>query len=315
MSSLEKMLAQAERTTKGGASSANNRKFDLNNYFTTHLPKGVDSGTKRVRIIGIEEETPFVEAYAHSKRIDGEWKTLFCPQHEDGEPCPFCEVRDGFLKKKDDEDAKQLARENQARLVYIVKVIDRDNESHGPKFWRFKRNWEKKGVYDKILGLVKVYGDVANNQTGRDLIVQIDRNTKGAPTVTNIIAADPSPLSEDASKVKEWTEDEKTWRDVYGVKRYEYLEVAVKGYTPIYDKEKETYVAKELADLDTNTSSEEKEDVASELRMGAANAEAPKAAVAEAPTTETKVEAEVKTTTSETEAPTGGSEEEDDLPW
>jgi hypothetical protein len=53
---------------------------------------------------------------------------------------------------------------------------------------------------------------------------------------------DPGKLSEDQTQTKEWTEDERTWKDVYSQKPVEYLEAISKGLDPVWDSELKKYV-------------------------------------------------------------------------
>jgi hypothetical protein len=68
------------------------------------------------------------------------------------------------------EDDKVLARSYRAKKFYIVKVIDRENEQDGPKFWRFKHNYKGDGALDKIIPIIRSKGDITDVQEGRDLI-------------------------------------------------------------------------------------------------------------------------------------------------
>jgi len=52
---------------------------------------------------------------------------------------------------------------------------------------------------------------------------------------------DPGKLSEDQTQTKEWTEDERTWKDVYSQKPVEYLEAISKGLEPVWDSELKKY--------------------------------------------------------------------------
>ena len=53
---------------------------------------------------------------------------------------------------------------------------------------------------------------------------------------------DPGKLTEDNAKgVKEWTSDERTWKDVYSQKPVEYLEAISKGLDPVWDSELKKY--------------------------------------------------------------------------
>ena len=48
--------------------------------------------------------------------------------------------------------------------------------------------------------------------------------------------------STEETKVKEWTEDDRTWKDVYSQKPVEYLEAISKGLDPVWDSELKKYV-------------------------------------------------------------------------
>ena len=53
---------------------------------------------------------------------------------------------------------------------------------------------------------------------------------------------DPGVLSTDPAQAKEWSGDERTWRDVYSQKPVEYLEAISKGLDPVWDSELKKYV-------------------------------------------------------------------------
>jgi DNA topoisomerase-2 len=61
-------------------------------------------------------------------------------------------------------------------------------------------------------------------------------------SVSTIMYDDVQPLSEDKGQMKEWINDELTWRDVYSKKPVEYLEAIAQGKTPKWDSEKGGYV-------------------------------------------------------------------------
>ena len=52
---------------------------------------------------------------------------------------------------------------------------------------------------------------------------------------------DPGKLTEDNLNGKEWTSDERTWKDVYSQKPVEYLEAISKGLDPVWDNELKKY--------------------------------------------------------------------------
>lgn len=290
---LEAMLAQYEKNNSPKYENKEAKVYDLKNYFNTYIPDNVKSGTKTIRILPTETGSPFVEMYGHKVMVEGEWKTFPCLKHEKNEACPFCEARQELLATGKESD-KELAKKYNARLMYVVKVIDRDNEEDGVKFWRFNHDYSKGGVYDKLYAMITALKkDVTHPETGRDIVITISRNQNNVPIVSGIQALDSSPLSEDQTKLNEWVGDTRTWEDVYSVRTYDYLEIIVRGYTPVWDKDEKRFVAKELAKEEGT-----KNTLESELTMGIENV---------------KSSIQAQTTTS---VPAMANEEdEDDLPF
>ena len=79
MSIFEEMMKQYESSHNGKRDSGSQKTYDLKNYFNTILPKGVDSETKRIRILPPNEgnKTPFDIMWGHVKKINGEYKTTY----------------------------------------------------------------------------------------------------------------------------------------------------------------------------------------------------------------------------------------------
>jgi len=291
---LDAMLAQYEKNNAPKYVKSETAKvYDLKNYFNTFIKEGVKSATKQIRVLPTTDgSTPFVELHAHKVQVDGEWKTFPCLKHEKGEACPFCEAREALLATGKDSD-KELAKKYNARKMYVVKVIDRDNEEEGVKFWRFNHDYRKEGIYDKIIGVLNaIKKDVTNAETGRDLLLTINRNQNGIPVVSAVASLDPSGLSEDQDQKTEWLEDVRTWEDVYSVRTYDYLEIIVKGGVPVWDKDEKKFVDKASIGTDENSTLE------SELTMGVEN-----------------VKANVQAAEATTTATVSVEEDEDDLPF
>lgn len=237
--------------------------YNQKNYFTpTNMEKGVNTIKRRVRILPTKDgSSPFVEVNVHKKKLDGSKtpSTYICPNYMNGSPCPFCEVHseteelinenkgNQFVVINEStrmtiDELKEIAKENKAKLTYVVKVIDRDNEADGVKFWRFNHDWTQKGIWDKIMSLAS---DKESDLTDRDLTLTVTRDQMGIPVVISITDKDPSPLNHDNEVAESWLNDERTWRDVYGVKSYDYLTIAAGGTTPQWNKELNKYVAKD----------------------------------------------------------------------
>ena len=293
-SALAAMLEQYESNNKPKYEKKTEKVYDLKNYFNTYIKEGIKSATKQIRILPTADgSSPFVEMYGHKIQVNGEWKTFACLKHEKGEACPFCEAREALLATGRESD-KELAKKYNAKLMYVVKLIDRENESDGVKFWRFNHDYRKEGIYDKIIGVLNaIKKDVTHAETGRDLLLTINRNQNNVPVVSAVASLDPSPLSEDEIQSKSWLGDTRTWEDVYAVKTYDYLEIIVKGGEPVWDKDKKTYVDK----ASLTESSENTNELDNELTMGVET-----------------VKANIKTATTTSE-PQVNTEEEDDLPF
>lgn len=256
---LDAMLAQYEKNNAPKyAKSETAKVYDLKNYFNTYIKEGVKSATKQIRILPSNDgSTPFVEMHAHKVQVDGEWKTFPCLKHEKDEACPFCEARETLLSTGKEAD-KELAKKYNARKMYVVKVIDREHEEEGVKFWRFNHDYRKEGIYDKIYGvLAAIKKDVTNPDNGRDLLLTINRNQNGVPVVSAVASLDPSVLSEDEETKESWLGDTRIWEDVYSVRTYDYLKIIVKGGVPMWDKEEKQFVDKNAV----SAKSEEEEEV------------------------------------------------------
>jgi hypothetical protein len=210
---------------------------------------------------------------AHTKKVNGEWKTFPCLKHENGEPCPFCEAREALLSTGKEED-KELAKQYAARQYYIVKVIDRDNEADGVKFWRFKHNYKQQGIHDKIMAAIKTAGhDITDINEGRDFNIVIIRDGQSSIVQAISVALDKTPLSTNEDKVTEWTSDTRTWEDVYSTRGYDYLAIIVKGDVPVWDKDAKTYVGKlESEGKNSNSEDNDSTDLEEELEIGITNA-------------------------------------------
>ena len=245
---IDAVLAQYEKNKQ---STNNSNKVSqeerLKKYFTTVLKPKEKTGEKRVRILPTSDgSSPFVEVYFHEIMVDGKPLKLYDPGKNDGLRSPLNEVSDSLLQTGDAGD-KELSKTYRSKKFYIVKVIDRDNEQDGPKFWRFKHAFKNDGIFDKISPLFRNKGDITDVITGRDLTLSLaiakSNNGKEYTTITSVIPEDIGPLHSDPEKVKEWVEDELTWSDVYSKKSEEYLELVALGEVPKWDENLKKFVS------------------------------------------------------------------------
>ena len=276
MSTLDSVLAQYEKNKQATSGNANkvSQEDRLKKYFTTVLPKGVKTQERRIRILPTKDgSSPFVEVKFHEIQVDGKWIKLYDPA-QDGSRSPLNEVAEGLMMTGVASD-KELARQYRSKKFYIVKVIDRENEQDGVKFWRFKNNIKGEGVLDKIIPIWRNKGDITDPQKGRDLIVTLSLtksgNGKEYTAVSSVIPEDAGPLHTDDSIAQEWINDELAWSDVYSKKPEEYLEMVAKGETPRWDSDSKKWVSDAVGEENiggnksTSPDLQEDDDVDSEL--------------------------------------------------
>jgi len=244
---LDAVLAQYESSKQGGSSNTSKMSQDerMKKYFAAILKDNEKQGQKRLRILPTTDgSSPFKEVWFHELNVDGKWQKFYDPGKNDNERSPLNEVHEELMSTGKESD-KEMARQYKARKFYIVKVIDRDNEQDGVKFWRFKHNYKQEGILDKIIPIWKAKGDVTDSDKGRDLILELTKakTPKGAvyTVIQTVMYDDPTPTHEDAETMNSWINDELTWEDVYSKKPIEYLEALSRGETPRWDSEKGGY--------------------------------------------------------------------------
>jgi hypothetical protein len=248
MSTFDAVLAQYEKNKNATSGNANRVSSEdrLKKYFTTVLPKGSKGEERRIRILPTKDgSSPFVEVYFHEVQVDGKWIKLFDPKQE-GKRSPLNEVHDSLMQTGVESD-RELARQYRSKKYYIVKVIDRDNEQDGVKFWRFKHYAKQDGILDKVFPIFQKKGDITDPENGRDLTLFLSLtksgNGKEYTVINTIMPEDPSPLSEKQSQSDEWLTDELVWSDVYSKKGEDYLDMVANGETPRWDSATSKWVS------------------------------------------------------------------------
>ena len=244
---LDAVLAQYESSKQSGTSSTSKMSQEerMKKYFAAILKDTEKQGQRKVRILPTTDgSSPFKEVWFHEVLVDGKWQKFYDPGKNDNERSPLNEVYEELMSTGKESD-KQLATQYRSRKFYIVKVIDRDHEEDGVKFWRFKHNYKQEGILDKIIPIWKAKGDVTDPDKGRDLILELTKakTPKGATytVIQTVMYDDPAPISEDENQMSEWVGDELGWEDVYSKKPVEYLEAIARGETPRWDSEKGAY--------------------------------------------------------------------------
>jgi hypothetical protein len=256
MSSLDAVLAQYEKNQSGGAQSKMSQDERMKKYFALILGDKEKTGSRRIRILPTQDgSSPFKEAWYHEIQVGGQWQKFYDPGKNDNERSPLNEVYEELISTGKASD-KELATQYRSRKFYIVKVIDRNHEEDGVKFWRFKHNYKNEGILDKIIPIWRNKGDITDPNIGRDLIIELTKSKSGKgseyTSVSTIMYDDPSPLHQDKETMKSWMNDELTWTDVYSKKPVEYLEAIARGETPKWDSEKGGYVYENSTSSETS---------------------------------------------------------------
>ncbi len=254
MSVLDAIAKQYEQNKSGNSSGSYEQ--DFSKYFAVRLEDGENNGEMTIRLMppkdGVhpvvkEEETPFDEGHWHSVKVDGKWRKIYCRKHNDGEHCPLCDVSEELWqewKNSGDKASKELSNSYKARKYYITRLIYRDKEGDGVKFWRFPHNFKGEGALDKMIPIFTKKGDITNPREGRDLTLILGRDNKGFTKITSIMSEDPSILTEDVATAKTWVNDDTTWKDVYSAQPLDYVQLIADGEIPAWDKNLERFVAK-----------------------------------------------------------------------
>lgn len=257
--------------------------FDPKNYLDLKLKE--HEATKMVKIrflpISASDSTVFFNITTHALKVDKEiaksgFKSYVCLNDEkvdSKEECPICkkskELFDKSAKARQEGNealAKSLFKEAcslKKKTTFITRVIDRDHEDEGVKFWRFNENSKGEGIYDKLISLYDTRKkesledcgeeyNIFDLYDGKDIIITVSKSKipDGFGGMKDTIAynitdsGNKKPLSKDIDKANSWLNDEKTWKDVYSNKSSEYLELVVNGKIPVYDKELGKYVEK-----------------------------------------------------------------------
>ncbi len=270
--------------------------FDPKNYLDLKLGENENEKTLKIRLLPISatDSTIFFEIITHALKVDKEiaqsgFKSYVCLNDEKiktEESCPICnkskklfEDADKAMKDGNKALSKTLFKEAcslKKKRTFIVRVVDRDHEDEGVKFWRFNENTQGEGIYDKLWSLYKTRKEEAEEDgeenysifdlyNGKDIIITVGKSfipdgfggmkEKISYQITD--SGNRKPLSKDVEKANAWLNDKKTWRDVYSLKPAKYLEIVVNGEIPVYDKEKGMFVAKK--EINNNKTEIEKE--------------------------------------------------------
>lgn len=270
--------------------------FDPKNYLDLKLKEYEATKTVKVRFLPISatDGTVFFDIITHALKVDKEiaksgFKSYVClnsEKAESNEECPICKKSQELFDKaaqarKEGNEALSKSLFKQAcslkkKRTFITRVIDRDHEDEGVKFWRFNENSQGKGIYDILMTLYETRKQEAKEDgeenysifdlyNGKDIIINVSKSLipDGFGGMKETIAynitdsGNRKPLSRDVDKANSWLNDQKTWKDVYSLKSADYLELVVNGKIPVFNKESGKYVEKVEFDAEAKKAEEE----------------------------------------------------------
>jgi len=244
---IEQQFNQIQASKKRQDSKKRKVEFDVKNYLSVKLTKQETEKKLTIRILNLapDSETPFEPIHMHY--LPSEGKSFVCTKQTVSVPentnknCPFCDIKDEAEQKQKGADKalweklKDIYKANGSMLNYVVRVVDRDDQEFGIKFWKFSEP-----VYKMIYNIYqdnKADGiNIFDYENGKDLVVTIEKNNNNSK-VTSISAKNKlTPLAKTEEESNNLITNDKIWSDVYGVKSYEYLELVINGKVPFFDK-------------------------------------------------------------------------------
>ena len=223
---LDSVMNQYEKNKTFGSSEY--EKVDLTKYFSDKLQQGQNSDEKTIRILPNKDGgSPFSEAYWHEMQVDGKWNKIYCNSYNDDERCPLCEVEEALRLTGNDED-KKLARTYKPKKFYVIKVIDRQKESEGIKFYRFKHNYSKDMNYLEIVA--KQQKPVWDKEQ-KKFVSEDDFKNRDSVTLDDEIRISKDELSKKKSEPKTEPKSDGKSKEKFKLKTYETEEETISDST------------------------------------------------------------------------------------
>ena len=228
--------------------------------------------------------------------LDASGNKVLVPQR-----CPLCEKKNAILAKQD-QSIRKVKKEDltpeqkvifdknskifadamvwDAKRFYIVRGIDKGSTGDGVKFWRFKHNFKKQGVQDKLIPVLQDFVDqfgvdFTDVNLGTDLSISVVDNqmpnnpSKSYRDVSSITHRGQSKLHDDPLIVQQWVNDKTTWRDVFKIPNApeltptQMLERIARGANPYWDetdKDNKRWVFPDPADAELQKRANTRED-------------------------------------------------------
>jgi hypothetical protein len=184
-------------------------------------------GKSQIRIVPYKfnKDLPFIELYFHYNINN---KTYLSPMSF-GRPDPIVEFAEK-LKRTGDTDDWKAGKKMEPKLRTFVPVIVRGKENEGVKFWGFGKT-----VYQDILGYIADpdYGDITDPMTGRDIVLDVtsaEESNAAYPTTAIRIKPTQTKLSDDATTMQSFLENQKNITELYSELSYAELKAVLENW-------------------------------------------------------------------------------------
>lgn len=177
--SVDAIMRQREKLQQDKEKQQPQKKVEFNekNYLNLRLdPKKETTRTVKVRILPVsaDDPTPFLVLHTHSMKVSTEisksgYKSFICLNEEllgkqTSAGCPLCKKSAELLTECNslpNDDANKMERkalfkeamQYKAKETFIVRVIEREHEDEGVKFWRFNAHNDGTGIYDQLMSI------------------------------------------------------------------------------------------------------------------------------------------------------------------
>ena len=182
-------------------------------------------GKYQVRIVPYKfnKENPFIELLFHYNINN---KTYLSPASF-GRPDPIVEFAEK-LKKLGDTENWKAGKKMEPKLRTFAPIVVRGQENEGVKFWGFGKT-----VYQEILAIIADpdYGDISDNKTGRDIVIEIVEEAGKTYPETRIRVKPNTSSLHDNSQIEAKLLDEQTnITDIYSELSYPELKTVLENW-------------------------------------------------------------------------------------
>ena len=176
-----------------------------------------------------------------------------------GEKDPIVEFAKELRKTNESKNWK-LAKQIDPKMRYFAQVLVRGEEDMGVRLWEFGKN-----IYQQFLNIAEDedYGDYTNVANGFDFTVNVEKGDMNGRDVLKIVSVSPkrkeSPLSENASVVEGWLENQNNILDLQKPfkKDFDALKQTLQNFLNPEEEEDEI-VSENASDFDSDLKEEPK---------------------------------------------------------